>query len=548
MRPLVALCMTAALCAAQTSPPPAPAPPAEPRPIDLRAAELLQQFPAVARGAWGAYALNLATGEILFQHNSHHTFVPASNNKLFASALALTRLGPGHRFLTRVTAARRPNAQGVVDGPIVLQGGGDPSLSGREWPYRRNGTWVDPLAPLDELAAQLQAAGVRRILGDIVGDDRAYIHEPIPPGWGADDTLYDYGAPVSALVLHDNYLTIRVEAAQPGELAHLRSIPETGYFQLLNRALSTPRGPSRVGYARNANNRAIDIWGTVSAASPASLDVALDDAALYAAHAFRSLLTRRGIAVDGAARARHRDSSEANATASTVTNATASAVTNATSSPSPADDAVELARRLSPPLSQIVQATNKLSQNLYAELLLRELARVRGKSGARRAALDEMSAWLRSLGARNDDFAFYDGSGLSRLAVVSPETTMRVLKAMYEGPHRDVWLDSLPIGGEDGTLSQRFKNWTGGRVRAKTGTLTHVTALSGYLDTPTGEVIAFSIMANNANTSAAGIRGFIDALVIALATPNTPVLTPASATIAPATTPQITGAQMANPQ
>ena len=540
MRPLVALCMTAALCAAQTSPPPAPPPPAEPPPIDLPAAELLQQFPALAPGAWGAYALNLATGEILFQHNSHHTFVPASNNKLFASALALTRLGPGHRFLTRVTAARRPNAQGVVDGPIVLQGGGDPSLSGREWPYRKNGTWVDPLAPLDELAAQLQAAGVRRIVGGIIGDDRAYIHEPIPPGWGADDTLYDYGAPVSALVLHDNYLTIRVEAAQPGELAHLRSIPETGYFQLLNRALSTPRGPSRVGYARNANNRAIDIWGTVSAASPASLDVALDDAALYAAHAFRFLLTRRGIAVDGVARARHRDSSEANAPATPATGAPAG--------PSPADDAVELARRLSPPLSQIVQATNKLSQNLYAELLLRELARVRGKSGARRAALDEMSAWLRSLGARNDDFAFYDGSGLSRLAVVSPETTMRVLKAMYEGPHRDVWLDSLPIGGEDGTLSQRFKNWTGGRVRAKTGTLTHVTALSGYLDTPTGEVIAFSIMANNANTSAAGIRGFIDALVIALATPNTPVLTPASATIAPATTPQITGAQIANPQ
>jgi len=103
---------------------------------------------------------------------------------------------------------------------------------------------------------------------------------------------------------------------------------------------------------------------------------------------------------------------------------------------------------------------------------------------------------------------------------------------MYEGQHRDIWLDSLPLGGEDGSLSLRFKGWTGGRVRAKTGTLTHVTALSGYLDIPSGDVIAFSVMANNANTNAVGIRSFIDALVMALASPS----------------PQITGAQPASPQ
>lgn len=489
MRSLAGLLCLAALCPAQG--------------IDLRVEELLRQYPGVDRGAWGAYALNLATGEVLYQRDATHTFVPASNNKLFATALALTRLGPDHRFATRVTAAHKPNPQGVLEGDLVLQGGGDPSLSGREWPFRKNGVWTDPLGPLDELAAQVAASGIRRITGNIVGDDRAYLHEPFPPGWSADDTLYEYGAPVSAWVLHDNFLTIRVEAAQPGEIAHVRSIPETGYFQIVNRVTSTARGASRVAYRRAGDGRVIELWGTVSATSSPSLNVALDDPARYAAHAFRHLLTRRGIAVDGGALALRRDSAEL-----------------PVSSP---EAVIELARRTSPPLAQIVQVTNKVSQNLYAELLLRELARAHGKSGSRRAALDEMSSWLRSLGGRNGDFSFYDGSGLSRLAVVSPETTMRVLKAMYEGPHRDLWLDSLPIGGEDGTLSTRFKNWTGGRVRAKTGTLTHVTALSGYLDTPAGDVIAFSIMTNNANTNSAGIRGFVDSLVMALAAvPSTP--------------------------
>ncbi|HZO52264.1 MAG TPA: D-alanyl-D-alanine carboxypeptidase/D-alanyl-D-alanine-endopeptidase [Bryobacteraceae bacterium] len=503
MRMLVAMLVGAGLCSAQSI---------EPRPIDTRIEELLKQYPAVARGAWGAYAVNLGSGEILYQRDSSHTFVPASNNKLYATALALSRLGPDHHLVTRVVTLRKPSPQGLLAGDLVLQGGGDPTLSGREWPYRKNGAWSDPLGPLDELATQVWESGVRRISGDIIGDDRAYFHEPFPPGWSEDDTLYDYGAPVSALVLHDNYLTIRVEAGQPGELAHLRSTPETGYFQVINRVVSTAKGPSRVGQRRSGDGRVIELWGTVSASSPVSLDVALDDPARYAAHAFRYLLTRRGIIVDGDACPRHRDSAEAPVNGD--------------------EENVELARRTSPPLAQIIQVTNKVSQNLYAELLLRELARVRGKAGARRAALDEMGGWLRSLGARSDDFAFFDGSGLSRLALVSPEATIRVLKAMYEGPHRDIWLDSLPLGGEDGSLSLRFKGWTDGRVRAKTGTLTHVTSLSGYLDTQSGDIIAFSVMANNANTNATGIRGFIDALVMALAGPS----------------PTIPGAQSANPQ
>lgn len=497
--PFLTLCLAAA--AAAQSPTPEPGVAQTPSPLDLRVEQLLKQHPAVARGAWGALAIDLATGQVLLQHNPDHTFVPASNNKLYSTALALNRLGPGYRFTTRVLASAPPSPDGSLPGGLILEGSGDPSLSGRTWPYRRNAPVNPPLSALDELAAQIQTRGIRRVRGPITGDDRAYLHEPIPPGWAADDTLYDYGAPVSALVIHDNYLTVRLDPARPGELAHLSVFPETGYLQFTNRVLTTATGPSRVSERRSGDGRTVELTGTVSLSSPVSLDLALAGPAHYAAHALRHLLLRRGIAVDGGIEVLHRYT---------------------LAEPPPVPAPIELARRNSPPLSQLIQATNKVSQNLYAELLLRETARAAGESGSRRAALGQLSTWLRSLGASATGFSFSDGSGLSRLALVSPDTTVRVLHALYEGPQREVWLESLPIGGEDGTLSSRFKGWTGGRVRAKTGTLTHVTTLSGYLDFPNGAnsgapPIAFSIMVNNANSSAAGSRGFIDGLVQALA-------------------------------
>lgn len=463
--------------------------------IEARLAGLLSKYPAVAKGSWGAYAVDLGTGEVVFARDAEHTFVPASNNKLFASAYALTKLGPEYRFVTRVVTRKPLDGQGVVTGDVVLVGGGDPSLSGREWPYKRNGTWRDAYAPLEELAGQVWERGVRRIRGNVVGNDRAYVHEPFPPGWGMDDTLYDYGAPVSALVVHDNYVTARLEAGQPGEVAYARVTPEAGYFQIVNRTVSVSSGRSNVTERRSGDGRVIELEGTVAAGAPVAMGIALDDPARYAAHVFRRLLQARGIVVEGEARAAHRYEGEATA---------------------PEAEGVELARRSSPPMTEVVQMTNKLSQNLYAELLLREVARVEEKGGARRAAIAGLGGWLRGLGASGDEFVFFDGSGLTRLALVSPQTVMRVLKAMVAGPNRDAWLNSLPVGGEDGTLSQRFKGWNGGVVRAKTGTLSHVTGLSGYVEGAGGRMLGFSVLANNANTSAAGIRGFVDGLVQAV--------------------------------
>ena len=470
-----------------------PAPPDLPTRIEA----LLKDHPAVARATWAISAVNLRTGEILYQHNPATTFVPASNMKLYSTALALTRLGPNHRFATRVYATAKPDASGTLHGDLILQGNGDPTLSGRELPYRKNGNWNDPLGPLDSLAGELAAQGIRRITGNIIGDDRAYVWEPFPPGWARDDTLYDYGAPVSALTLHDNFITLTFTPSAPGELAHVQVFPETGYFQLRNNVTTTARGSNRIDEERAADPRTFHFTGTISRA--ASVFLALDDPARYAAHALKECLTRRGIAIDGEARALHRFPAD-----SLV--------------PAP-EPGIKIAERQSTPLSEIVKVTNKVSQNLHAEILMRELARVRGKQGQRRAALDELATFLRGLGASPEDFAFYDGSGLSRLTLITPDLTMRLLRFMYTSENRQAWLDSLPIGGEDGTIGERFKGFRDGVVRAKTGTLSHCTSLSGYLETNAGETIAFSMMANNANTNAAGIRGFFDKVVALLAAP-----------------------------
>jgi D-alanyl-D-alanine carboxypeptidase/D-alanyl-D-alanine-endopeptidase (penicillin-binding protein 4) len=175
-----------------------------------------------------------------------------------------------------------------------------------------------------------------------------------------------------------------------------------------------------------------------------------------------------------------------------------------------------LAKRQSPPLSELLKVVNKVSQNLHAEIMLREVANGAG-FGGRRIALAEMSRFLRLIGVPADQVNLVDGSGLSRLTLASPTAITTLLRWMYNSPNRQVWMDTLPVGGEDGTLSARFRGLEGTRVRAKTGRLTHVSALSGYVENARGETLAFSVMVNNLNGSASLARLWIDEVVRLLA-------------------------------
>lgn len=457
---------------------------------------LVAESPLLQRSHWGAKLVHASTGRVLFSRNENSHFIPASNTKLFSTALALARLGSQHRLTTRIVAAH-PLQEGILPGDLRLAGGGDPTLSGRRLPYEYKAPSGPALGPLDELVDQLWKAGLRRVTGDIVGDDSAYVFEPYPEGWSVDDGRYYYGAPVSALILHDNAFTVRVEGAgTPGSPARLSLDPPNAYFSLQNRVRTAVTPPHRVYMDRPAGSRLLELWGAIRPSAAVALDAAVDDPARYAAFALREALQQRGIQVDGGFLARHRFPSQG--------------------VPPTGSTEVELARRDSPPLGRLIQVINKVSQNLWAEICLREVARQRAAEPSRKGGLDQMDQFLSEIGVAKKDYRFEDGSGLSRLTLVTPATVTRLLAFMDKSPEQKAWIDSLPIGGEDGSLAFRFKDKArpAGTVRAKTGTLSHVTALGGYLDTERGQRLIFSVIVNNANDSATEIRRWVDKLVV----------------------------------
>jgi len=181
--------------------------------LRARIESALEASPAAKRAFWGIQVVKIASGETVFQLNAERLFVPASNTKLFTTALALQRLGPDYRFETTIRADAPPDASGRVIGDLRLVGGGDPLLSGRAVPYQKGAAAGNPLQAIEALADQVFAAGVRRIEGDIVGDDTAYVWAPYPEGWAQDDAVWDYGAPVSALAVGDNVVTLALRGS-----------------------------------------------------------------------------------------------------------------------------------------------------------------------------------------------------------------------------------------------------------------------------------------------------------------------------------------------
>ncbi len=462
----------------------------------LRAASLPEKIQSVLdtatglrRGYLGVEIVDLATGTVVFASNADRLFVPASNSKLFTTALGLTRLGPDYRFHTTILASNPPDNQGRVAGAVSLIGDGDPNLSGRELPYRVNSPPGDGLQAIADLADQVAAKGVKRIDGDIVGDDSAYVWEPYPDAWGMGDALWEYGAPVSALTINDNTLIVRV---QPGDPARISLDPPFEFYEIDNRVRAG--SPKKIHFAREPGSMQLRIWGLLPPNDLGLTELlAIHDPALYAAAALRDALIRRGVTVHGEAVARHALPDE------------------------PAAPAIgfELARRNSLPLLEALRVTEKVSQNLHAELILREVGRAKRGAGTREAGLKEMRAFLKEAGVTAGEYLLNDGSGLSRTNLVTPAAIVKLLDFMYHSPNRENWLSLLPVGGEDGTLRLRLrKTAAAGHIRAKTGSLTHVNALSGYAERRDGTMLAFSFLANNQSAPSAEVRAVLDRICV----------------------------------
>jgi serine-type D-Ala-D-Ala carboxypeptidase/endopeptidase (penicillin-binding protein 4) len=453
--------------------------------------------PPAREAWWGIHAVDLSSGKVVYSRNANVPFTPASNTKLFTSALALLRLGPDFRFQTRVFASTAPDAAGVVHGDLILAGGGDPTLSARAVPYENGPAKGDPLAPLDRLAAQVANSGVRAIEGDIVGDDTRWPWRPYPEGWAVGDIAWAYGAPVSALAVNENAVTLTVRpAAEAAGASTIEWNPAIEPFTVFNTLHTAAGAKSDVDIERAPGSQVLRISGVAApGGAPIVENVAVADPALFAAQVFRQLLASRGVSVRGAPRAAHR-------------------------LPGQLCDAPQgkiLASRESPPLIQILGVLDKISHNLYAEMVLREIGYSSRGDGSIAAAEAEMTSFLTSIGAAEKQFALQDGSGLSRNTLITPLVITALLSAMHSGGQREQFRSILPVAGKDGTLEDRFQGQSDApAIRAKTGTLSHVSALSGYAGEDPAHRIAFSIVVNGYTAPTDELRAVIDRIALAL--------------------------------
>ncbi len=474
--------------------------------LGSRLDHIIDTTTALSHAFVGMRVVRLSDGRVLYARNSERLFVPASNMKLFTTALAISELGADYRLATQIGAQVPMDASGTLPGDLELVGGGDPSLSGREYPYRSHSSpaAIYSFGPINDLADQLIARGLKRIDGDIVGDDTRYVWEPQPGPWSSDSATREYGAPVSALILDDNTFALTVHpAVRAGDLARITLAPAFENFVIDNRVVTTERGERKIELYRSASGHELHVWGVIPKAGGSgyttgyTAELAIGDPALYAAEVLRDALLRRGVSISGDARARHRFPDEA------IT-------------PAPNLEVV-LAEHRSPPLFDLLQVVDKVSQNLHAEIFLREAAVAAGHPGSREAGLAAMDEFLTGIGISKDEYQFSDGSGLSRDTLVSPTAITKLLVDMNESQHHDEWLNLLPIGGEDGTLGSRFAGHPEARaIRAKTGTLDHVKTLSGYADTTANGRIAFSLLVNNFEEPGPAVTKTIDELALAL--------------------------------
>lgn len=464
--------------------------------LRARIREVLQR-PELAPAQVAVKVASLDTGRTLFEENASKLMLPASNMKLYTVAAALDRLSPDFRFKTSVYAPAAPDATGTVRGDLVIYGRGDPTFAAS-----LNGG--DYFKAIDTLAERIAASGLKRVEGDLVGDESFFRGAPYGFGWEWADLTWYSGAEVSALTINDNALDLIIKpGANVGATCTITTGPPTPLVTINNRTTTTGRGMRRdLSVYRGLGENVIEVSGSLPLDDPGwTAGVAITRPALVFTYMLRAALAQRGVNITG--RSRARDARE---------RAPLSL---------PAPTPVEIAKVESQPLSVIAAAALKPSQNLYTELILRALGNATStdpKQTSEEAGIETVKTFLREAGVDARDAILTDGSGLSRRDLVTANATVQLLTYMSRHRYAAAFREALPVAGVDGTLKNRMKGTpAAGNVRAKTGTLSTVATLSGYVTSAAGERLVFSIMLNNYPEGSIMSRNHVDNIATLLA-------------------------------
>lgn len=424
--------------------------------------------PSFSEAHWGALIQSLETGETWYERNANRMFMPASNEKIPTAAAGLVTLGPDFTYETKLCHSGTVSGS-TLKGNLVVFGNGDPTF------YNR--LMKEPREVFRKWAGELKARGINRISGDVIGDDNAWDDRHIGSGWAHDGLDSWSGAEYGPLQVNENYvdLTIAAPATTTATVTITPNLP-SAYYTIQNHVQVTSSGRTRVNISREPKSNTIIVSGTVTAGSrPMEQSPTITNPTAFYVTVLRETLTSEGITIDG----KPVDCDDI-----------------AGWSHSPADFTL-LSMHKSPPLSEILKGLMKRSQNMYAETMVRTLGWHTTGLGTFDAGREVVQEVLEEFGVKKDSYQFRDGSGLTRYNYIAPRQLVEILRGMRRHKHWETWRDSMPIAGVDGTLRSRMKGTAAeGNVRAKTGTISNVRALSGYLTTADGEELVFSFVVN----------------------------------------------------
>lgn len=438
--------------------------------------------PALSRATWGIAVRSMDQNESLYRLGSDRLMMPASTLKVVTLAAAAQALGWDFSY---TTALHRIGSvtQGTLDGDLLITGTGDPSFD--DWDGQATTRFA-------EWAARLKEIGITSVTGRIIGDDDAFEEHGLGNGWAWDDVAASYATAVGGLQFNENTAQLVVTPGPTGDRPRVEVRPATTPLDVRNLATTATGGPPLLVQPR-PRSTAVELTGAIAPnAAPVVRNVSVPNPTLYFVTAAKAALAGNGIDIRGGA-----------------------VDIDDLSQPVDRSVAVPIADFTSPPLRSLAGVMMKLSQNLFAESLLKTMG---GTAGTAAAGLDRVRESLASWGIDADDLVMVDGSGLSRYNLITPDAQLAVLTRVYgDTALRAPFVDALPLAGATGTLEYRMRG-TGAEknARAKTGSFSNARGLAGFVTTVDGETLAFSILVNNYNAPAATADRAIDSIVVAL--------------------------------